>query len=213
MTNKRGQAKSLEHKGITYKVGDNVLLLNQADADAPYICRIENIVGKGRDVAMRVKWFYRPEETCSGRRAFHSTHEVMASDHVETHLQPAASIVSKCRIHTLEQYMELEKKTSKDLYSRFTYLAGSETFQPDQIAVYCKCQMPFNPDQHMIECPSCQSWFHPECLGYTKDEFRQKFYSSPNTRFLCDDCQQHQSSSSPVMDGDEDHETSETIAF
>lgn len=38
-------------------------------------------------------------------KAFHSTHEVMASDHVETHLQPAASIVSKCRIHTLEQYM------------------------------------------------------------------------------------------------------------
>ena len=143
------------------------------------ICRIENIVGKGKDAAMRVKWYYRPEETCSGRRvntvfkcshsrcscfscgskyvvcdaqAFHSEHEVMASDHVETHLQPAASIVSKCRIHTLEQYMvslspitlydvlgatrivaagsvsmlsalqELEKKTSKDLYSRFTYL-------------------------------------------------------------------------------------------
>lgn len=38
-------------------------------------------------------------------QAFHSKHEVMASDHVETHLQPAASIVSKCRIHTLEQYM------------------------------------------------------------------------------------------------------------
>ena len=141
------------------------------------ICRIENIVGKGRDAAMRVKWFYRPEETCSGRRvrlpsrcnqspcscgfksavcdsqAFHSENEVMASDHVETHLQPAASIVSKCRIHTLEQYMvssgcstlpivsmvlqrmsgilsmlsalqELEKKTSKDLYSRFTYLVN-----------------------------------------------------------------------------------------
>lgn len=32
------------------------------------ICRIDNIVGKGRDAAMRVKWFYRPEETCSGRR-------------------------------------------------------------------------------------------------------------------------------------------------
>jgi hypothetical protein len=31
--------------------------------------------------------------------------EVMASDHVEIHLQPAASIVSKCKIHTLEQYM------------------------------------------------------------------------------------------------------------
>ena len=38
-------------------------------------------------------------------KAFHSTHEVMASDHIETHLQPAASIVSKCSIHTLEQYM------------------------------------------------------------------------------------------------------------
>ena len=24
---------------------------------------------------------------------------------------------------------------------------------------YCKCQMPFNPDKHMVECPSCQSWY------------------------------------------------------
>lgn len=96
------------------------------------ICKIENIVVKGKDAAMRVKWFYRPEETCSGRRvgisvfkipyviccstlfshcyqakvqAFHSLQEVMASDHVELLLQPAASIVSKCKIHSLEQYM------------------------------------------------------------------------------------------------------------
>lgn len=38
-------------------------------------------------------------------QAFHSAHEVMASDHVEALLQPPASIVSKCRIHTLEEYM------------------------------------------------------------------------------------------------------------
>lgn len=109
--------------------------------------------------------------------------------------------------------MELQNKTPKDFYSRFTYLAGSETFQPDQIAVYCKCQMPFNPDKHMVECPSCQSWFHPECLGYEKNEFRRKFYSGPDSKFVCDECQQRQSTSSPLADGDEDHETSETIRF
>ena len=38
-------------------------------------------------------------------QAFHGRQEVMASDHVETHLQPIASIMSKCNIHTLEQYM------------------------------------------------------------------------------------------------------------
>lgn len=213
MTNKKVQPKNFEHKGVVFKVGDNVLLLNEGDIAAPFICKIENIVVKGKDAAMRVKWFYRPEETCSGRRAFHSLQEVMASDHVELLLQPAASIVSKCKIHSLEQYMELQHKTSKDFYSRFTYLAGSETFQPDQIAVYCKCQMPFNPDKHMVECPSCQSWFHPECLGYEKNEFREKFYNGPDSKFVCDDCQQHQSSSSHVADGDEDHETSETIRF
>ena len=104
------------------------------------ICKIEQIVPKGKDVGMRVKWYYRPEETCSGRRvctepslsmapanhlqsdrqllletfndsgvdsaqAFHSAQEVMASDHVESLLQPPASIVSKCSIHTLEEYM------------------------------------------------------------------------------------------------------------
>jgi len=77
-------------------VGDNVLLLNEEDADAPFvcasipffpseghcrwtghfqngempvqICKIEKVVVKGKDAAMQVKWFYRPEETCSGRR-------------------------------------------------------------------------------------------------------------------------------------------------
>ncbi|KAL0023728.1 hypothetical protein WJX79_008669 [Trebouxia sp. C0005] len=200
MASKRAQLKTFEHKGISYKVGDNVLLLNEEDADAPFICKIEKVVVKGKDAAMQVKWFYRPEETCSGRRAFHSAQEVMASDHVEIHLQPAASIVSKCKIHTLEHYMELQNKTPKDFYSRFTYLAGSETFQPDQIAVYCKCQMPFNPDKNMVECPSCQSWFHPECLGYDKNEFRRKFYSGPDSKFMCDECQQRQSTSSPLAD-------------
>ncbi|KAA6426546.1 MAG: DNA binding [Trebouxia sp. A1-2] len=190
MASKRAQLKTFEHKGISYKVGDNVLLLNEEDADAPFICKIEKVVVKGKDAAMQVKWFYRPEETCSGRRAFHSAQEVMASDHVEIHLQPAASIVSKCKIHTLEHYMELQNKTPKDFYSRFTYLAGSETFQPDQIAV-----------------------FHPECLGYDKNEFRRKFYSGPDSKFMCDECQQRQSTSSPLADGDEDHETSETIRF
>lgn len=38
-------------------------------------------------------------------QAFHSAQEVMASDHVESLLQPPASIVSKCSIHTLEEYM------------------------------------------------------------------------------------------------------------
>ena len=53
--------------------------------------------------------------------------------------------------------------------------------------------------------------FHPECLGYGRDEFRQKFFSGPNTKFLCDDCE---AASPPVPEGDEeDHETSETIAF
>ena len=149
------------------------MLLNQADADAPFvstatckrcwatsscsvasvvlqICKIENIVGKGRDAAMRVKWYYRPEETCSGRRvcpqstfnhfickssncgfnsavndfqAFHGANEVMASDHVETHLQPAASIVSKCKIHTLEQYMV--SPAAQQYPDRLLYLSGA----------------------------------------------------------------------------------------
>ena len=55
--------------------------------------------------------------------------------------------------------------------------------------------------------------FHPECLGYEKNEFRRKFYSGPDSKFVCDECQQRQSTSSPLADGDEDHETSETIRF
>lgn len=50
-----------------------------SDHPSMQICRIEQIVAKGKDVRMRVKWYYRPEETCSGRRVSWKCHYI-ASD-------------------------------------------------------------------------------------------------------------------------------------
>ncbi|KAG8083736.1 hypothetical protein GUJ93_ZPchr0016g2631 [Zizania palustris] len=32
---------------------------------------------------------------------------------------------------------------------------------------FCKCEMPYNPDDLMIQCEECSDWFHPSCIGMT----------------------------------------------
>ncbi|GKD14490.1 bromo adjacent homology domain, zinc finger, RING/FYVE/PHD-type containing protein [Tanacetum coccineum] len=36
--------------------------------------------------------------------------------------------------------------------------------------LYCKCMLPYNPDEYMLQCQACKDWYHPACLNMTKDE-------------------------------------------
>lgn len=171
--------------GYSYQVGDCVLIMAEGDPnnEAPYIGRILEIkepAAPGDDHEIRVCWFYRPEEVLGGRKVFHGQLELYHSDHEDT--VAAETIQCHCQVLDLEKFMELEaEEEGPTFFARFSYYPAKRAFKPDRVPVYCKCEMPFNPDVPMVCCSACNEWFHPECLGATLEALH-----SP--QFVCDMC-------------------------
>ncbi len=46
----------------------------------------------------------------------------------------------------------------------------------------CKCQMPMNPNDLYVNCDKCKRWFHPECVGVSREEAKRRDV------FYCDAC-------------------------
>ncbi|KAL3625096.1 hypothetical protein CASFOL_031764 [Castilleja foliolosa] len=175
------------------KVGDCVLMRPAEINSAPYVARIEKIESDNRNnVKVHVRWYYRPEEALGGRRPFHGAKELFLSDHYD--MQSAHTIEGKCVIHTFKDYTKLENVGPEDYYCRFEYKPATGAFLPDRVAVYCKCEMPYNPDDLMIQCEECKDWYHPNCVNLTIEVVQHM------DRFVCSD---HE----PDEDSKNTHET------
>uniref|UniRef100_A0A7I4DKQ0 BAH-PHD domain-containing protein n=1 Tax=Physcomitrium patens TaxID=3218 RepID=A0A7I4DKQ0_PHYPA len=164
-------------------VGDTVLMRGQDPEKPPYVAKIEKIEADGRNnsnVKVRCRWYYRPEESMGGRRQFHGTKELFLSDHYD--IQSADTIEGKCTVHTFKNYTKLESVGAEDYFCRFEYKASTGGFTPDRVAVYCKCEMPYNPDDLMVQCEICKDWFHPSCMSMTPDQVKKM------EKFFCPDC-------------------------
>ncbi|KAL8099851.1 hypothetical protein AgCh_032198 [Apium graveolens] len=74
-------------------------------------------------------------------------------------VKSANTIEGKCIVHSFKDYTKLEDVGVEDYYSRFEYKAGTKEFTPDRVTVYCKCEMPYNPNDLMIQCDDCKDWF------------------------------------------------------
>lgn len=148
---------------------------------APYVARVEKIeAGSNNHTYVHVTWYYRPEESMGGRRQFHGSKELFLSDHHD--VQSAHTIEGKCTVHTFKNYTKLENVGPDDYYCRFEYKAATGAFMPDRVAVYCKCEMPYNPDDLMVQCEQCKDWYHPACVGLTSEQTKQL------ADFVCSDC-------------------------
>ncbi|XP_059294700.1 chromatin remodeling protein EBS-like [Lycium ferocissimum] len=163
-------------------VGDCVLIRPEKANTNPYVARVEEIEPGNKKI--RIRWYYSPEETKSGRRQFHGAREVFLSDHYDE--QSVDVINGKCRIHTLDEYLSLESVRPEDYYCRFEYKSKTGVFVQDRVAVevYCKCKMPYNPDVLMIECDKCKKRYHPHCLGMSNEKAEQL----KDKQFVCSDC-------------------------
>ncbi len=101
----------------------------------PYVAKIEKIEADSRNnVKVRVRWYYRPEESMGGRRQFHGSKELFLSDHYD--IQSADTIEGKCTVHTFKNYTKLESVGTDDYFCRFEYKAATGGFTPDRVAVY-----------------------------------------------------------------------------
>ncbi|XP_076923239.1 chromatin remodeling protein SHL-like [Bidens hawaiensis] len=164
------------------KPGDCVLLRPSHPSKPSYVAKVEKIEsdGRGGNVKVHVRWYYRPEESIGGRRQFHGSKEVFLSDHRD--VQIVDSIEGKCTVHTFKSYTKLDAVGNDDYFCRFEYNSVTGAFNPDRVAVYCKCEMPYNPDDLMVQCDGCTDWFHPACIGLTPEEAKQ------TEHFYCGSC-------------------------
>ncbi|KAK9169307.1 hypothetical protein Syun_001447 [Stephania yunnanensis] len=77
------------------------------DLKLSYVARVEKIEADARgQVKVRVRWYYRPEESIGGRRQFHGSKEVFLSDHYDE--QSVDTIDGKCVVHTFKSYTKLD---------------------------------------------------------------------------------------------------------
>ncbi|KAG5389636.1 hypothetical protein IGI04_031177 [Brassica rapa subsp. trilocularis] len=151
------------------RAGDYVLMRPSDAGKPPYVARVEKIEADARNnMKVHCRWYYRPEESLGGRRQFHGAKELFLSDHFD--VQSAHTIEGKCIVHTFKNYTRLENVGAEDYYCRFEYKAATGAFTPDRVAVYCKCEMPYNPDDLMVQCDGCKDWYHPACVGMTTEE-------------------------------------------
>ncbi|PQM38033.1 chromatin remodeling protein EBS-like isoform X2 [Prunus yedoensis var. nudiflora] len=151
-------------KGTTkvVRTGDCVLMRPSDSDKPPYVARVEKIEADHRNnVKVRVRWYYRPE---IHRRAKTVPWSQGASAH---------TIEGKCTVHSFKNYTKLENVGAEDYFCRFEYKASTGGFTPDRVAVYCKCEMPYNPDDLMVQCEGCKDWFHPSCMGMTIEDAKK----------------------------------------
>ncbi|KAL9265902.1 Chromatin remodeling protein EBS-like protein [Drosera capensis] len=161
--------------------GDTVMMRPSDSDKPPYVARVEKIEADHRNnVKVHVRWYYRPEESLGGRRQFHGAKELFLSDHYD--IQSAHTIEGKCTVHSFKNYTKLEDVGADDYFCRFEYKAATGGFTPDRVAVYCKCEMPYNPDDLMVQCERCKDWFHPSCMEMTIEEAKKLEH------FSCTDC-------------------------
>nr|GEY10187.1 chromatin remodeling protein EBS-like [Tanacetum cinerariifolium] len=74
-------------------------------------------------------------------------------------MQSAHTIEGKCIVHSFKNYTKLDNVGTEDYFCRFEYKAATGGFTPDRVAVYCKCEMPYNPDDLMVQCEGCKDCF------------------------------------------------------
>ena len=122
--------------------GDCVLMRPSDTSKPPYVARVEKIEQDNRNnVKVRVRWYYRPEESIGGRRQFHGAKELFLSDHYD--VQSAHTIEGKCVVHSFKNYTKLENVGAEDYYCRFEYKAATGAFTPDRVAVWVSSHISF----------------------------------------------------------------------
>ncbi|KAK7317727.1 hypothetical protein RJT34_02194 [Clitoria ternatea] len=183
------------------RVQDRVLIRPLDESRPPHVACVEKFEKDNKNnVKVHLRWYYRPEEV--GRRKFHGVKELFLSNHYEVH--SAQTIEGKCMVHSFNDYTSLENVGDKDYFCRFKYNAFTKAFTPNRVVVYCKCEMPYNPDELMVQCEDCEDWYHPACVSMSDEEAKKI------ENFICSECSSHDDEktsqdefrSSPRVDGE-----------
>ena len=63
----------------------------------------------------------------------------------------------------------MTERTDNDYYARFSYKAIKGELKPVKVPVYCMITSPTTPTCSWSSAKSCEDWYHPQCVGTTKN--------------------------------------------
>ncbi|KXS20229.1 hypothetical protein M427DRAFT_52475 [Gonapodya prolifera JEL478] len=161
--------KSIILDNHEYKLRDNLAI--ESTGTEPHhgeLLRIQATKNDRRNVYLTVRWFYRPDEIDGGKRPHHGHKELLRCvDHTDrVHV---ASVIGPSHIVHLVAGAE-SNLTGQGLYWREEYSAMKRQILTE-LPKYCLCKRPENPDLPLIQCDTCERWFHADdCVALSQTE-------------------------------------------
>ncbi|KAF3905513.1 hypothetical protein AA313_de0200972 [Arthrobotrys entomopaga] len=166
---------------IHFQQGSIVEIKRPADEDSaelrPWIARVLQIRGcDPSHVYLRVAWFYWPDELPMGRQHYHGVNELIESNHPD--IIDAMSVENLADIKEWDESNEDEELNAYYYRQKFDYL----TQQLSTPRTICVCGGYQNPDTRILQCQSCKTWLHEDCI--TADAMRRHYKPFKFSRFI-----------------------------
>ncbi|XP_013172163.1 PREDICTED: protein winged eye isoform X3 [Papilio xuthus] len=136
--------RAIQRGEETLHVGEAAVFLSTGRADRPYIGRIVALWEARGAMAVRVEWFYHPEETVGCRGPLKYPGGLFESPHTDEN--DVQTISHKCEVVPLAEYqarMAAEARSADDNNDLY-YLAGR--YEPTQRALSMQPDVPFADD-------------------------------------------------------------------
>ena len=87
----------------------------------------------------------------------------------------------KMRPHLIE-CLENKRMSRFPVVKKRRVPLGSRVRKTVEVKIYCVCRLPNDPTREMIECVSCQVWFHLDCMSLDAEK------SYKGEKWTCDEC-------------------------
>lgn len=124
---------------------------------------LEVRAGDAAHVYLRVYWLYRPEDLPDGRQPHHAEGELIASNHMD--IIEALSVIDRATVIHWDEDLEKSMPFKDQLFWRQTFDVGKpKGRQLSKLRTMCIDEAPCNPDEGVVQCPSCSKWLHSRCL-------------------------------------------------
>ncbi|CBX95236.1 hypothetical protein LEMA_P023880.1 [Plenodomus lingam JN3] len=157
--------------GEEFEINNFVFIKKDADQSGTreviehWIAKVLEVrAGDSLHVYLRVYWVYRPEDLPEGRQRHDGECELIVSNHMD--IIDAQCVQGAADVIYWDDSPDSSKFPAPDqLYWRqaldITKRKGS---QLTKLNTYCVDKKPSNPDESLVQCPSCSIYLHARCL-------------------------------------------------
>ncbi|CAO2657058.1 Nn.00g058610.m01.CDS01 [Neocucurbitaria sp. VM-36] len=140
---------------------------------------LEVRAGDASHVYLRVYWAYRPEDLPGGRQPYHGESELIVSNHMD--IIEALTVESTANLIYWEDDPEKSEWPAKEqlFWRQSLDINQPRGKQLTKLKTYCVDKAPCNPDEPLVNCPSCKEWLHAHCLEEEAVKDAHKKYKIP----------------------------------